>query len=218
MADESSSSASSFGQAQVDSKRSKKSILVHSSATSLADLLFEIGEPFPDNVHLEALHYKCTLKEKDFDTLVKVFKIKEPYKAHFPHPNDRSCNWTGELCVYKEMLEAGFRFPPHPFVCRILAEAKVCPTQLHPNAWKIIFVFLAQCAKKKIEPSVAVFRRLFHLKKTPSPHAGWVHLQHRSHNVTHIFNSDSLPDSVPNWKGEFFFVEWVGHLVIFVQD
>ena len=127
--------------------RGKKS-LVHSSVISLRDLLSEFGETFPNMLHLDAYNYPSKYTSEKVDLLARLFGITGPYRAVAPGPNDRSCyHKPGVIRIYEETLYAGFRLPPPPFVFRLLAKARVCPTQLTPNAWRFIYCYMAQSKK-----------------------------------------------------------------------
>ena len=145
MADSSSSQQSQLSQSIVARSRASrdKKYLVHASVTSLGDLLSEFGQAFPNLLHLDAYNHPSKYKQKDVDIMAKLFGIEHPYRTVALGPNDRACYpKLGALRVYKEMFYAGFRLPPPMFVYRLLAEARVCPTQLQPNGWRFIYCFL----------------------------------------------------------------------------
>jgi hypothetical protein len=182
-----------------------KKSLVHSRVFSLVDLLNEFGQSFPNLLHLDAYLYKSKYKQHRIDIIANLFGIKRPYKAVAPQPNERSCHpKSGAIRVYKETFYGGFRLPPPEFVCRLLAEAKVCPTQLMPNGWRFIYCFMVQCKKHGLEPNFSVFRYLFKFVNS-SNNTGWVKIQTRS-LARSCFISDSNPDSFPDWKKEWFYV------------
>ena len=211
MADSASSQQSQLSQqptARSRANRGKKS-LVHASVVCLRDLLSEFGQAFPNLLHLDAYNYPTKLTQKDIDIMSKLFGIEHPYRAELPGPNDRACYpKPGAIRIYKETFYAGFRLPPPMFVYRLLAEARVCPTQLQPNGWRFINCFLVQCRKHNLEPSVAVFRYLFKFVNAPNDE-GWVKIQYRTLGRS-IFVSDSAPDSLPNWKKQWFYLYMEG--------
>ena len=126
------------------------------------DLLTEFGETFPNMNHLDAYNYPSKYKQHRVDLIANLFGIHKPYKALAPNSSDRACFLkSGCLRIFKEIFYAGFRLPPPYFILRLLAEARVCPTQLQPNAWRFIYCFLVQCRKHNLEPSVSIFRYLF---------------------------------------------------------
>ena len=171
MADSSSSQQSQLSQppvAKPKANRGKKS-LVHASVFSLRDLLSEFGQAFPNLLHLDAYKFPSKYDQKDVDAIAYLFGINGPYRAEAPGPNDRACYpKPGAIRIYKETFYAGVRLPQPEFVFRLLAEARVCPTQLQPNDWKFIYCFLVQCKKHGIEPSVSVFRYLFKFVNAPN--------------------------------------------------
>ena len=207
MADSSSSQQSQLSQppaAKPRANRGKKS-LVHASVFSLRDLLSEFGQAFPNFLHLDAYKFPSKYDQKDVDAIAYLFGINGPYRAVAPGPNDRACYpKPGAIRIYKETFYAGFRLPPPEFVFRLLAEARVCPTQLQPNGWKFIYCFLVQCRRHGIEPSVSVFRYLFKFVNAPNDE-GWVKIQYRT-LARSIFVSGTAPDSLPHWKKQWFYI------------
>ena len=211
MADSSSSQQSQLSQPPAPRQRANrgKKSLVHASVFSLRELLTEFGEAFPNLLHLESYNYPSKYSQKDVDAIALAFGINGPYRAVAPGPNDRACYpKPGAIRVYKETFYSGFRLPQPMFVCRLLAEACICPTQLQPNGWRFIYCYMVQCRKHNLEPSVAVFRYLF--KFVNAPHdEGWVKIQYRNLACS-IFVSDSAPDSLPAWKKHWFYVYMEG--------
>ena len=202
MADSSWSQQSQLSQPPVARSRASrgKISLVHASVTSLEDILSEFGQSFPNLLHLDPYNYPSKYKQKDVDIMAKLFGIEHPYRAVAPGPNDQACYpKPGALRVYKKMFYAGFRLLPPMFVYRLLAEARVCPTQLQPNGWRFIYCFLVQCKKHNLEPSVTVFRYLLKFVNVPNDE-GWVNIQYRTLDRS-IFISNSAPDSLLRWKG-----------------
>lgn len=186
------------------SSRGKKS-LVHANVYSLRDLLNEFGEAFPGTAHLDAHDFPSKYDQSQVDLISTLFGISFPYKAVAAEPTDRACHLKSHaLCMYKEAFYAGFRLLPPPFVYRLLAEVRVCPTQLQPNAWRFINCFLVQCHKHNIEPNVSVFRYLFKLSNSPN-NTDWVRISHRN-LARSCFISGTSPDSLPSWKKVFFYI------------
>ena len=85
-------------------------------------------------MHLEAYTHPSKYNQKKVDVIVRLFGIVTPYRAVAPDAEDKACYPKYEaIRIYKETFYVGFRFPPPPFVHRLLAEARVCPIQLQPN-------------------------------------------------------------------------------------
>lgn len=121
---------------------------------------------------------------------------------------DRSCHWKKEaLCVYKDTILAGIRFPFHPFIPTLLADVQINSCQLAPNAWRLILCFMVICLKKNFPPSVAIFRNNFQFKNISQTIQGWVFLNQRL-NIPHIVNSLSTPDNNLKWKDEYMYLAW----------
>ena len=142
-------------------KNPKKS-LVNANVFSFKDLLTEFGEAFPNINHLDANDFPSKYKQSILDLVASLFGINKPYKALAPKPTDRArFPKPGCLRIYKETFYSRFCLPPPPFVYRLLSEVRVCPTQLQPKGWRVIYCFLVQCRKHNIEPSVSVFHYFF---------------------------------------------------------
>lgn len=95
----------------------------------------------------------------------KIVGFPPKITVRVPSPGDITCNWHPEnLFVHKKARASGFRFPVHPFVARLLAEAKVNPCQLYPNSWKFIFIFMVRCHKEGIPLNIPLFRSIFMFK------------------------------------------------------
>lgn len=209
MADSGSSHQANPAVAPCSRKSRGKKSLVHASVYSIRDLLNEFGEAFPNLLNLEASQFPSRYKQKHIELFSFWFGLNSPYRAVIPKPSDRSCNpRDNSIAVYKEAFYAGLRIPPSEFICRLLAEACISPSQLMPNGWRFITCFQVQCLKHKLTPSVAVFRYFFKFVNSPQD-SGWVHIQYRKKGQT-LFIPGTSPDSFPNWKVEWFWLELEG--------
>ncbi|KAK1398372.1 hypothetical protein POM88_008235 [Heracleum sosnowskyi] len=139
-----------------------------------------------------------------------MYRIRSPYRLVPVGPGDRSCHWRPDaLCIYKDAIIAGLRFPFHEFIPRLLADVGINPCQLPPNAWRIIMCFIVLCLKNKFPLSVALFRRIFQFKNSSAITLGWVYINHRP-STPPIFLPKSIPDNNPKWKNEFMYLVWEG--------
>ena len=182
-----------------------KSSLVHTNVHFLHDLIYEFGESFPNLMHLQAYNHPSKYNQKKVNAIAELFGIVTPYRAVAPGFEDRACfSKPGAIWVNKEIFYAGFRLPPPSFVFRLLAEDRVCPTKLQPNTWSFIYYFLVQYGKHNIEPSISGFRYLFKISNSPN-NTGWVKIIHMSLSRSCFINGIS-PDSLRNWKKEWFYV------------
>lgn len=191
-------------------KRLPSSTTVEHPLPSLFQLLNEMGDAFPNNAEFDSFRFPSIMKKSDVKKIAKKYGFPSEVKIRVPNPGDRTCNWDPEnLFVYKEAIFSGFRFPTHPFVVRLLAEAKVNPCQLYPNSWKFIFVFIVRCHKEGIPLNIPLFRSIFMFKNSPMTKKGWISIQHRP-GVPHIVNASSFPDSIHNWQYNFVILRWKG--------
>ena len=178
---------------------------------SISELLQEVGESFPNNTSLNSQSYASKmLDQEEVDKYNRLYAIPPPFKLTLVGPGDRTCNWRpSDLCIYKEALMSGIRIPFHEFVIRLLANLRINPCQLVPNAWRVITCFIALCTKKQLPLSVPVFRSIFQFRNSPSNSPGWVFVQHRP-GVPNIFNAHSLPENNQRWRHQFMFLHWEG--------
>ncbi|KAF7094007.1 hypothetical protein CFC21_096369 [Triticum aestivum] len=107
----------------------------------------------------------------------------------------------GAVCVYAHALEAGMRLPLHPFFLDVLNHFNLAPTQLAPNAWRIMAGFLVLCHLARVPPPLAVFRRFFLLHHKHK--IAWYFFKSRRGSGLRI---TGLPDSIKGWKSGVFFL------------
>ena len=138
---------------------------IRSSYTSIQELLVEWGDEFKSVAELDSFNYCSIFKDaKTLAVFNRLYRLSPNHKFIFADGADRSCHWKPDsLCVYRDALIGGLRFPIHPFIVKLLADAQVSPCQIAPNAWRAINTFLVIYLKKGFQPSVAVFRKNFSL-------------------------------------------------------
>lgn len=197
--------------AMVNTASSKGIITIRSPYTSLVDMLNLRADDYPSLAELDA--YNCCSRYHDEEEITrynKLYKIKSPLKLVPAGPGDRPCHWKpNSLCVFRETLLAGLRFPFHEFIPRLLADVQISPCQLPPNAWRIILCFMVLCLRNKLPLSVALFRKIFQFYNSPPKHPGWVYIKLRAH-VPPLFNGKSAPDNNTGWRELFAYLEWDG--------
>lgn len=185
-------------------------IVLDHPVTSLFELLNEMGDAFPNNAELDANDYPSRLNDEDVVRIAELYNVPPQYEVVCPSPGDRTCNWDPEdLFIYEDAFKSGLRFPLNDFIPRLLAEARINPCQLVPNAWRIIHVFMALCVQKGFPLSINLFRSIFVFKNSPECRKGWIHIGHRP-GVPHTFFTESLPDSNHVWKWGFVILRWRG--------
>ncbi|XP_037457061.1 uncharacterized protein LOC119328139 [Triticum dicoccoides] len=144
----------------------------------------------------------------DADAVCKKYGIPRDHYTARPAGDLRACSPPppGCVCVYAHALEAGMRVPLHPFFCEALAHFGVAPTQLAPNAWRIMAGFLVLCRSAGVPPSLAVFRRFFLLSVLNLKHKKrWYYFKPSFRDGPGL-RFTGLPDSIYGWKRGFFFL------------
>ena len=104
------------------------------------------------------------------------------------------CGMSIEGNFYLASLDAGLRFSLSEFMVRVLADYGIAPSQLVPNAWRILSTFFIGYRMAQVEPTSRVFRLFYHLKAK----GGWYFFSGRGRKVV-VGN----PTSVKNWKERF---------------
>ncbi|XP_048496328.1 uncharacterized protein LOC125495604 [Beta vulgaris subsp. vulgaris] len=111
---------------------------------------------------------------------------------------------SGQLAVYRLALDAGLRFPLHPFISRLLHYYNIGHNQLSPNSWQNILTFLAVCELKGVDPSLAAFSQIHCISKVPRTMDGaWFSVCNRQGFLT----SWDKTSKMHAWKAEFLFVQ-----------
>ncbi|XP_057247101.1 uncharacterized protein LOC104885076 [Beta vulgaris subsp. vulgaris] len=110
----------------------------------------------------------------------------------------------GHFAVYRLALDAGLRFPLHPFISQLLQYYGIGHNQLAPNSWQNILTFLAVCNLKGKDPSLAAFTHIHYVAKVPRTIEGsWLSVCNRQGFLT----SWDKTSKMHSWKGEFLFVQ-----------
>lgn len=177
---------------------------------SLLDLLSTMSEAFPNSSELDSFLNACKLNNREVEMIRNTYSFPDGIQVLMPELGDRTCNWHPErLCVYKDALGAGLRFPVHPFIIRLLAELQIHPCQLYPNSWRLLIIFILRCRDLKIPLSTTIFRSIFLVLNSSHTKKGWVRFQHRG-NIPHMVNTKSFPDAHHFWPREFVVLYWEG--------
>ncbi|XBI07732.1 hypothetical protein VPH35_135587 [Triticum aestivum] len=193
----SSSSSSSYSSSDYSSSSSS------SSSSSDQDYNLEDDAAGVD-LELTAEEFVSVLRTHDqVDAVRKKYDIPKNLYTACPAGDLRASSSPphGAVCVYAHALEAGMRLPLHPFFVDVLNHFNLAPTQLAPNAWRIIVGFLVLCHSARVPPSLAVFRRFFLLHHKHK--IAWYFFKTRRGSRLRI---TGLPDSIKGWKSGFFFL------------
>ncbi|RRT31725.1 hypothetical protein B296_00049348 [Ensete ventricosum] len=70
------------------------------------------------------------------------------------------------MCILVDALEADLRFPLHPLIEECLRRWRISPSQVAPNSWLYLVVFLGECRGAGIIPTRDLFMACFRLCKS----------------------------------------------------
>ncbi|RWW53290.1 hypothetical protein BHE74_00040233 [Ensete ventricosum] len=111
--------------------------------------------------------------DHDLDTVVTEgslavirgrYSISSEYGLHVLRPGQRpySSDALG-MCITVDALEAGLRFPLHLLIEECLRWRRISPSQVAPNSWRYLVVFLGERRGAGIIPTRDLFMAYFHL-------------------------------------------------------
>ncbi|RWW53941.1 hypothetical protein BHE74_00039515 [Ensete ventricosum] len=145
--------------------------------------------------------------DHDLDTVVtegslvvirERYSISVEYRLHVPQPGQRPYSLDAPgMCISVDALEAGLRFPLHPLIEECLRWWRISPSQVAPNSWRYLVVFLGECRGTRIIPTRDLFMACFHLCKS----RGSYYLTARVG-----FRVSGAPFNNKGWKSRYLFV------------
>ncbi|RRT35875.1 hypothetical protein B296_00045489 [Ensete ventricosum] len=126
------------------------------------------------------------------------YSIAAEYGLHVPRPGQRpySSDAPG-MCISVDALEAGLWFPLHPLIEECLRWWRISPSQVAPNSWRYLVVFLGECRGAGIIPTRDLFMTCFRLCKSQ----GGYYLTARVG-----FRVSGAPSNNKGWKSRYLFV------------
>ncbi|RZR77988.1 hypothetical protein BHM03_00003208 [Ensete ventricosum] len=126
------------------------------------------------------------------------YSIPREYGLHVPQPGQRpySSDVPG-VCISVDALEAGLRFPLHSTIEECLRWWGISPSQVAPNSWRYLVVFLGECQGAGIIPTRNLFMACFRLCKS----RGGYYLTARVG-----FKVSGAPSNNKGWKARYLFV------------
>ncbi|RRT42647.1 hypothetical protein B296_00043452 [Ensete ventricosum] len=114
--------------------------------------------------------------DHDLDTVVTEgslavirgrYSIPTEYGLHVPRPRQRPYSSdTPDICISVDALETGLQFPLHPIIEECLRWWRISPSQVAPNSWRYLVVFLGECRGAGIIPTRDLFMACFRFCKS----------------------------------------------------
>ena len=112
---------------------------------------------------------ESTMILADLEELRSLYYIPGEFGLTLASNSDRVCFPSAtSVGVYEEALKAGFRFPLHPFIKRVLERFSLGLAHIAPNSWCHIVGFICLCNLISVQPTMGLFRSCYVLKRHPS--------------------------------------------------
>ncbi|RWW35300.1 hypothetical protein BHE74_00059779 [Ensete ventricosum] len=107
------------------------------------------------------------LTEGSLAVIRERYSIPVEYGLHVPQPGQRPYSLDApSMCILVDALEAGLRFPLHPLIEECLRRWRISPSQVAPNSWRYLVIFLGECRGVGIIPTRDLFMACFRLWKS----------------------------------------------------
>ncbi|RRT36404.1 hypothetical protein B296_00050219, partial [Ensete ventricosum] len=126
------------------------------------------------------------------------YSIPAEFGLHVPQPEQHpySSDAPG-MCFSVDALEAGLRFPLHPLIEECLRWWRISPSQVAPNSWRNLVVFLGECRGAGIIPTWDLFMACFRLCKSRDDYYLTARVD---------FRVNGAPSNNKGWKSGYLFV------------
>ncbi|RWV99123.1 hypothetical protein GW17_00037986 [Ensete ventricosum] len=136
--------------------------------------------------------------EGSLAAIMERYSILAEYGLHVSRSGQRpySSDAPG-VCISVDALEADLRFPLHPIIEECIRWWRISPSQVAPNSWRYLVVFLGECRGVGIIPTRDLFMACFRLCKS----LGGYYLTARVG-----FRVNETPSNNKGWKSRYLFM------------
>ncbi|RWW12050.1 hypothetical protein GW17_00024305 [Ensete ventricosum] len=105
--------------------------------------------------------------EGSLATIREWYSIPIEYGLHVPQPGQRPYSLDAPgVCISVDALEVGLWFPLHPTIEECIRWWRISLSQVAPNSWCYLVVFLGECRGVGIIPTQNLFMTCFRLCKS----------------------------------------------------
>lgn len=103
-----------------------------------------------------------------------IYKILYHIWISVPNPNDRvTSRLEGGITLYEAFLHVGLRFSLHPFILSLLDHYQLIPTQLVPNAFRIVSFFVILYHFHRIIARFSLYWAIYAMKQYLTKEGWW---------------------------------------------
>ena len=83
------------------------------------------------------------------------YSIPEDHILSAPEPGQRAYDPVPQgFALTLDALEVSLHFPLHPLIVSCISFWRISPSQVAPNSWRYLVVFLGECHYAKITPTL----------------------------------------------------------------